>query len=82
MENWFESLIHSQNGIGICGIAMSCIVIVTAIISKTWGRVRRAEMEALLKHKMLDQGMSAEDIKKVLESGSPNGCGTRVIINK
>ena len=80
MENWFESLLHSQNGIPICGIAMTCIVIVTVTIAKTWGRVRRAEMEALLKHKMLDQGMSAEDIKKVLESGSPDGCGTRVVI--
>ena len=82
MENWFQSLLQSHNAIPICSIAMACIVIVTATIAKTWGRVRRAEMEALLKHKMLDQGMSAEDIKKVLESGSPDGCGTRVVINK
>jgi hypothetical protein len=82
MENWFESLIRSQNSIPICAFIMTGIVIVVATISKTWGKVRRAEMEALLKHKMLDQGMSAEDIKKVLESGTANGCGTRVIINK
>jgi hypothetical protein len=80
MENWFVSLLHSQNGIAICGIAMACIVIVTATIAKTWGKVKRAEMDALLKHKMLEQGMSADDIKKVLESGSPSGCGTRVVI--
>ena len=82
MENWFESLIHSQNSIPICAFIMTAVIIVTATIAKTWGRVRRAEMDALLKHKMLDQGMSAEDIKKVLESGTPSGCGTRVIINK
>ncbi len=82
MDNWFQSLIHSQNSIPICAFVMTGIVIVTAVIAKTWGRIRRAEMEAMLKHKMLDQGMSAEDIKKVLESGTANGCGTRVIINK
>jgi hypothetical protein len=59
---------------------MTGLIIVTATIAKTWGRVRRAEMDALLKHKMLDQGMSAEDIKKVLESGTPSSCGTRVVI--
>ena len=46
----------------LCGI--------TAILAGTWQKVRRAEITAALKQEMLSRGMSADDIRTVLEAGS------------
>jgi hypothetical protein len=35
-----------------------------------WHRIRKADIAAKLKHDMLDRGMSAEEIRVVLEAGS------------
>jgi hypothetical protein len=35
-----------------------------------WHRIRKAEIAARLKHDMLDRGMSAEEIRIVLEAGT------------
>ncbi len=48
-------------------------VSVTALIStalSVWGKVRRAQVSANLKQDMLDRGMSADEIKTVLDAGS------------
>jgi hypothetical protein len=34
-----------------------------------WRKIRQAEIQAALKHDMLERGMSAEQIKLVLEAG-------------
>jgi hypothetical protein len=44
------------------------------MIGEFWRRIRKAEIEAKLKTDMLDRGMSAEEIKTVLEAGSKE-CG-------
>jgi hypothetical protein len=49
----------------LCGII--------AIVAGAWQKIRRAEIVAALKHDMLNRGMSAEDIRTVLEAGS-KGC--------
>ena len=51
-------------------VSLGCLIAVTAIVGAYWHRVRNAEIAASLKHKMLDQGFSADDIKKVLEAGT------------
>jgi hypothetical protein len=46
----------------LCGII--------GIIAGTWQKVRRAEIAAALKQDMLNRGMSAEDIRTILDAGS------------
>jgi hypothetical protein len=50
----------------ICGVIV--------MIGEFWRRIRKAEIEAKLKTDMLDRGMSAEEIKIVLEAGAKE-CG-------
>ncbi len=38
-------------------------------LSSVWLKYRKAEMAASLKHEMIARGMSAEEIKTVLEAG-------------
>jgi hypothetical protein len=42
------------------------LMTVVPIIGHYWYKVRQAEIEASLKHDMLQRGMSAEDIERVL----------------
>ena len=55
-------------------IALGVLVPLSAIIFGTltsyWQQVRVAEIEASLKHAMLERGMSAEEIKTVLEASA------------
>jgi hypothetical protein len=46
----------------ICGV--------TGIIASAWRKVRRDEAEAALKAEMLNRGLSADEIRTVLEAGS------------
>jgi hypothetical protein len=50
----------------LCGILCG----VTAIIAGAWEKVRLAEMVAALKQDMLNRGMSADEIRTVVETGS------------
>ena len=45
-------------------------------IAHYWHKIRRAELEAALKHDMLQRGMSAEEIQMVLQAStsSSKGC--------
>ena len=55
-------------------IVLICVV---PMISHYWYKLRRAEMDAALKQDMLQRGMSAEEIKTVLEAsshGEAKGC--------
>jgi hypothetical protein len=45
-----------------------CAII--AIVAGAWQKGRRAEIIAALKQDMLNRGMSADDIRDVLEAGS------------
>jgi hypothetical protein len=40
------------------------------VVGFFWYRLRRLEISAALKHEMLERGMSADDICKVLEAGT------------
>jgi hypothetical protein len=55
-------------------IVLICVV---PTISFYWYKIRRAEMDTALKQDMLERGMSAEEIKTVLEAsshGDAKGC--------
>jgi hypothetical protein len=48
-------------------ITLYCVVSTVAV---QWRKVRQAEIDAALKHEMIQRGMSADDIQKVLEASS------------
>ena len=50
--------------------ALALLIPIVAIIAHHWQQVRRAELERRLKEQMLERGMSAEDIERVLAAGS------------
>ena len=43
---------------------------IVASLSHAWRKVKQAEIEAQLKSEMIQRGMSAEEIKKVIEASS------------
>ena len=52
---------------------LSVLIISLAFI---WASVRKAAIAADLKREMLDRGMSAQDIRVVIEAGSPKWCAS------
>jgi hypothetical protein len=46
-------------------------------VSKVWLKYRKAELTANLKHEMLARGMSAQEIKTVLDAGENNPTNSR-----
>jgi hypothetical protein len=49
------------------------ITVAVPVITYYWHKTRRIEMESALKQDMLQRGMTAEDIKTVLEATSSIG---------
>jgi hypothetical protein len=56
--------------IGLVAVAGGLLCAVVAIVADYWHKIRRAETEAALKQDMLNRGMSAEEIRTVLEAGT------------
>ena len=55
----------------VLGMSIPIISVVVGSITSYLTRVRQAELEAGLKHDMLQRGMSAEDIRMVIEASAP-----------
>jgi hypothetical protein len=56
--------------IALLSVSGGLLCAITAIIAGSWQKVRRAEITAALKQDMVNRGMSADDIRTVLEVGS------------
>ncbi|HZU37205.1 MAG TPA: hypothetical protein VFA18_14885 [Gemmataceae bacterium] len=56
--------------IPLMAILMGCLTGMVIGVAKYWSSVRRTEMEAALKQDMLNRGMSAMEIKQVLEAST------------
>jgi hypothetical protein len=57
-----------------CLVALIPITgIVFGTVTHAWQRVRRAEIEAALKHEMIERGMSADEIRQILEASAKGG---------
>ena len=54
----------------LLGALIPILGIVFGSTTKAWTQVRRAEIDAALKHEMLQRGMSAEEIRTVMEASS------------
>lgn len=46
------------------------VVIVVSVLADQWRKVRQREIDANLKMEMVRQGMSADDIERVMSAGS------------
>jgi hypothetical protein len=62
------------------GCAVAVILGLAGIISSTIGSVYRRRAELDLKREMIDRGMSADDIAKIIESATPPEDATQRLI--
>jgi hypothetical protein len=69
MDEFFAKL-NGGEMFYLTAIVIGPLVAIVAIVAGQWRRVRIAEMEAALKQQMLDKGMSAADIEKVMTASS------------
>jgi hypothetical protein len=65
----FLSRFQSDELIGILAMVLTSICGVIAIIGAFWYHIRKLEVTGALKKDMLERGMSAYEIKTVLEAG-------------
>jgi hypothetical protein len=65
-----QELLHGNPGIIVPATLFLCITLVsiTSVIATRWQRVRQLEIEAALKHEMIERGMSVDEIRQVLET--------------
>ena len=70
-----EVLVESLQGAGslIVILVPMVLIFLVIIIGHFWLKARQADIDASLKEEMLARGMSADDIKKVLEASSEKG---------
>ena len=61
--------LDSNDLVGVVGIISGLAMSAAFGLSTAWSRMRRAQIAADLKRDMLDRGLSAEEIKTVLEAG-------------
>jgi hypothetical protein len=64
------SRLESGDLVAVLVVAAVMATVLISAATSVWGNVRRAQILANLKQDMLDRGMSAEEIKTVLEAGS------------
>jgi hypothetical protein len=68
MDQLYSSLNNGQFvGLSVFGC---CLVVVLVAVVGGWTEIRKAELAAALKHDMLDRGLSAEEIRMVLDAGT------------
>jgi hypothetical protein len=56
--------------IGLVAVLGGFLCAISAVLGGAWRSVRRAEITAALKQDMLNRGMSAEEIRTVIDAGS------------
>lgn len=64
-----------QNDVSVLFVCIAATVVVpavTGIVARYLHRNRRTELEASLKMKMLEMGMSAADIERVIKAEGPS----------
>lgn len=57
--------------IGLVAVVGAFLCGLPAVILGIWYAIRQAELAAALKQDMLNRGMSAEEIRTVLDAGTP-----------
>jgi hypothetical protein len=73
MQDFLTQLVQQGYIVPLGLTAIGALIAIVSVLAAYWHKVRVAEMDAALKHKMLEQGMSADDIKKVMEASTGSG---------
>jgi hypothetical protein len=68
----FLSRLNFGEMVGFIAITGGLLIGFVAVVGGIWSGVRKKEIAAGLKHDMLERGMSAEDIRMVLDAGKKN----------
>lgn len=66
----FLSKFSAGEMIGFVAVLGGLLIGITAIVASFWFKTRKTETAAALKQDMLNRGMSADEIKTVLEAKS------------
>jgi hypothetical protein len=61
--------------IAIVAVTGGLLIAAVSVITGAWVRIRQTEATAALKQDMLNRGMSAEEIRSVIEAGAKGRCG-------
>jgi hypothetical protein len=56
-------------------LAAGVLIVLGTTLSGCWVAARKAALEADLKREMIERGMSADDIVRVIEARPGSGCG-------
>ena len=64
------SRLNAGELIALVAIIGGLLCAILGILAGTWEKIRRTELTMALKQDMLNRGMSADDIRAVLEAGS------------
>lgn len=80
---WLSS--NSDIGVILAATVPACLFGIIAVLAAVWSASRKAEFEASLKLEMINRGMSAEDIDRVLKASlsgtSPKCCADKPAAN-
>lgn len=75
MSEWLSQQ-NAASLMPLVAVTLGLLVAITAIVCAAWTKVRRAEAqvhiaetEAALKQQMIEKGMSADEIERVLAAG-------------
>ena len=63
-----QALLENEELVFWSAITLICVV---PVIGHYWAKVRRAELDATLKHEMIQRGMSPAEIAEVLQASTP-----------
>jgi hypothetical protein len=65
-------------------LTLGAAVWLVTFCAKQWRRVRQSEIEAALKHDLVERGMSVEEIERVITASaySGSGCGRLSALRK
>jgi hypothetical protein len=55
-------------------LAAGVLIVLGTTLSGCWVRARKAALEADLKREMIERGMSADDIVRIIEARSGSAC--------
>ena len=71
-QGTMEQLMRMDKGVAVILITfgLPTLIAIVWVVAAYWHKIRRAEIDTNLKLKMVEQGMSADDIIRVLQTSS------------
>lgn len=71
-EGAWDALMNNPGSVTmVAGCAMIVLIVAIGTITRYWYLVAKARADADLKHDMLQRGMSADEIERILQARSP-----------